>query len=70
LTLAQELRGTGVTANVLQVRAIDARYERDRERTPKNLAGTTPEEITAAILFLCSDQAQTINGARIPLYGG
>ena len=29
----------------------------------------TPEEIAAAILYLCSDQGQTVNGARIPLYG-
>jgi NAD(P)-dependent dehydrogenase (short-subunit alcohol dehydrogenase family) len=70
LTLAQELRGSGVTANVLQVKAIDAQHERDAKRSPKNAAWTTPEEIAAAILYLCSEPAQTINGARIPLFGG
>ena len=65
LTLAREIRGTGVTANVLQVREIDVQPE----RTPKKPSRTTPEEITAAILYLCSEQAQTVNGARIPLYG-
>lgn len=69
MTLAQELRGTNVTANLLQVRAIDVRPERDRPRTPGTTAGTTPEEIAAAIVYLCSDEAQPINGARIPLFG-
>jgi NAD(P)-dependent dehydrogenase (short-subunit alcohol dehydrogenase family) len=68
--LAKEVAGSGVTANVLQVRSIDANHERDRERTPKNASWTTPEEIAAAILYLCSDEARVVNGARIPLYGG
>ena len=69
LTLAEELKGTGVTANVLRVRAIDAQHERDRDRSPRTAAWTTPEEIAAAILYLCSDEARMVNGARIPLYG-
>lgn len=69
LTLARELAGSGVTANILQVRTIDARHERDEQPTAKNANWTTPEEITAAILYLCSDEARVINGARIPLYG-
>jgi 2-hydroxycyclohexanecarboxyl-CoA dehydrogenase len=70
LTVAKEVARTGVTANVLQVRSIDAKHERDREPTPKNANWTTPEEITSAILYLCSNDAHVINGARIPLYGG
>ena len=69
LTLAQELRDSGVTANVLLVRAIDVKHERDRERTSKNASWTTPEEIASMILHLCSDEARMVNGARIPLYG-
>lgn len=68
LTLARELVGSGVTANILQVRTIDAKYERDEQPMPKNANWTTPEEITAAILYLCSDEAHVVNGARIPLY--
>jgi len=30
---------------------------------------TTPEEISAALLYLCSEEANRVNGARIPLYG-
>lgn len=70
LSIAKESAGAGVTANILQVRTIDAGHERDREPSPKNAHWTTPEEITAAILYLCSDEAQVVNGARIPLYGG
>lgn len=70
LTLAQELRGTGVTANVLLVRTIDVQHEREHQPTPHNAAWTTPEEISATILHLCSDEARMVNGARIPLYGG
>ncbi len=69
LTLARELRGSGVTANVLQVRTIDVAHERDHEPTPKNASWTTPEEIAAMILYLCSEEARVVNGARIPLYG-
>jgi NAD(P)-dependent dehydrogenase (short-subunit alcohol dehydrogenase family) len=68
LALAQEIRGTGVTANVLQVRAIGI-PPKGGEHAPKNSSLTTPEEIAAAILYLCSEQAQTIHGARIPLFG-
>lgn len=59
LALADEFADSGLTANILQVRSIDL------EGAGK---GTTPEEITAAMLYLCSDQAARINGARIPLY--
>ena len=69
LTLAEELKDTGVTANVLRVRAIDVEHERDRARTAKNASWTTPEEIAATIVHLCSDEAGVINGARLPLYG-
>lgn len=69
LTLAQELAGSGVTANLLVVRAIDAQHRRDRERTAETAKWTTPEEIASAIVYLCSDAAGVVNGARIPLYG-
>ncbi len=68
-TLAAEVAGTGVTANLLLVRTIDTQHERDHARTAKNSAWTTPEEIVEAILYLCSDAAGAVNGARLPLYG-
>jgi NAD(P)-dependent dehydrogenase (short-subunit alcohol dehydrogenase family) len=59
LTLAAELKESGVTANIIQVRAIDI------GNTGK---GTAPDEIIAAMLYLFSEEASKLNGARIPLY--
>jgi NAD(P)-dependent dehydrogenase (short-subunit alcohol dehydrogenase family) len=69
LTLADELRDTGVTANLLVVSTIDVRHERANARKPETPAWTTPEEIASMILYLCSDDARAVNGARIPMYG-
>jgi NAD(P)-dependent dehydrogenase (short-subunit alcohol dehydrogenase family) len=59
LTLAAELKDQGVTANIIQVRAIDVEGKG---------TGTTPDEIVAAMLYLFSEEASKINGARLPLY--
>jgi len=59
LTLAAELRDNGVTANIIQVRAIDVENKG---------TGTTPDVIVAAMQYLFSEQAGKVNGARIPLY--
>jgi NAD(P)-dependent dehydrogenase (short-subunit alcohol dehydrogenase family) len=69
LSLAQEIRSSGVTANILQVRTIDLQHERLSAPSAKNASWTTPEEITAAVLYLCSSAAGQVNGARLPLYG-
>lgn len=65
MTLAQELIDSGVTANVLRVNAINT----TKNLTNQSKSWATPEEITAAILYLCSKEAQKINGAIIPLLG-
>ncbi len=59
LTLAAELKDSGVTANIIQVKAIDVENKG---------TGTTPDEIVAAMLYLFSEEAAKINGARIPLF--
>ncbi|HXF85908.1 MAG TPA: SDR family oxidoreductase [Anaerolineales bacterium] len=59
LTLAAELKEKGVTANIIQVRAIDVENKG---------TGTTPAEIVAAMRYLLSQEAGKINGARIPLF--
>ena len=62
LTAAQETKGRGVTANVVQVRAIDEEHKRQ----PGSPAAT-PEEIVSLVLYLCSDEGGKISGARLPL---
>ena len=69
LTLSQELKGTGVTANLLQAKTIDVKREKVSAPSPDNFSWTTPEEMTAGILYLLSDEVGTINGAKIPVYG-
>ena len=59
LTLAAELKDSGVTANIIQVRAIDVENKG---------TGAAPDDIVAAMLYLFSDEAGKVNGARIPLY--
>jgi NAD(P)-dependent dehydrogenase (short-subunit alcohol dehydrogenase family) len=68
-TLARDTAGTGVTANLIIVRNIDVKHERESDPTPKNASWTTPEEIAEVMVMLAGDAASTINGARIPLYG-
>lgn len=68
-TLAREVAGSGVTVNLVVVKAIDAKGERVSDPSPKNAGWATPAEIAATIVFLCSDAADAVNGARVPLDG-
>ena len=61
LNLSAELKENGVTANIIQVRAIDVHAARKG-------TGTRPDEIVAAMMYLFSDEAAKLSGARIPLY--
>jgi len=58
LTLADEFKGTNLTANIIQVKSIDAQGQGK---------GTSPAEIVSAMLYLCSDEAGKVNGVRIPM---
>ena len=69
LALSQELKGTGVTANLLQVKTIDVKREKVSTPSPENATWSTPEELASAILYLLSDEAGAVNGAKIPMCG-
>jgi NAD(P)-dependent dehydrogenase (short-subunit alcohol dehydrogenase family) len=69
-TIAEEVRGTGITANVIAPAIIV---------TPANLASmpgadssgwVTPDALASMMVFLCSDDAQSINGTTIRAFGG
>lgn len=68
-TLAREVAGTGTTVNLVLARTIDVKHERDAEPSTKTASWTTPEEISATIRHLVSEDASAINGAKIPLFG-
>ncbi len=59
LTLAEEYMESGLTANVIHVKAIDIKG---------NGNGTTPAEIVAAMTYIFSDEANKLNGTRISLF--
>src|SRR5262245_22401706 len=59
ISVARDLAGTTATANVVVLRSIG-----DEKPTEQK-----PEEIAAVMAFLCSPEAGTINGQRIPLIG-
>jgi len=68
--LAREMAGTGVTANVVRVRAIDTKGVRTSDPLGKGATMTMPSEISAAIRYLFSDAAAAVNGERIGLHSG
>jgi len=68
LALADELAGTGATANILAVNAILTPQMR-AENPDKEFASFTPaEHIAEAIAFVLSDAAAKMNGKRLALH--
>ena len=59
ISVGRDLAGTTATSNVVVIRAIGDEKPTD----------TRPEEIAAAMAWLCSPEAGAINGQRIPLIG-
>jgi NAD(P)-dependent dehydrogenase (short-subunit alcohol dehydrogenase family) len=68
--LAAEVKRTGVTANVILPSVIDTPANRASMPKADYSRWVPPERIAATMRFLCSDAAASINGARIPMYGG
>ena len=65
--LAQEVAGSGVTVNVVRVRAIDTAAG---EGGSDKAYATSPAEISAAVRYLFSDAARVVNGERLGLHSG
>ena len=65
--LADEVKGEGITANVVLPSTID--HPTNRANMPKADPKTwvSPEELTQVIVFLCSAEASGITGAAIPV---
>jgi NAD(P)-dependent dehydrogenase (short-subunit alcohol dehydrogenase family) len=69
MTVAQELEGTGVTANVIVPSVIDTPATRKALPFADYIDWPTPDEIAAVIDFALSDASAVISGALIPVYG-
>jgi len=68
-SVAQELAGTNVTANVIMPSVIDTPATRAALPYSDYVEWPTPEEIAAVIEFLVSRASGVTNGAAIPVYG-
>jgi NAD(P)-dependent dehydrogenase (short-subunit alcohol dehydrogenase family) len=69
LAMADELKGTGATANIIPVNAILTPAMLAEKPNDNYSRFTRAEDIAAAMVFLCSDAASAINGQRINLFG-
>jgi NAD(P)-dependent dehydrogenase (short-subunit alcohol dehydrogenase family) len=67
--IAAEVKGSGVTANVILPSTIDTPANRASMPKADPDKWAPPQRIAATMRFLCSDAAASINGARIPIYG-
>ena len=69
-SLAAEVSGTGVRVNSVLPSVIDTPANRKAMPKADFAKWPKPEEIARVIVFLCSDDAEVIHGASIPVYGG
>jgi NAD(P)-dependent dehydrogenase (short-subunit alcohol dehydrogenase family) len=69
LSAAQEVKATGVTANLVVVRSVDTPAARAAAPKANPATWATPGEIAGALLYLCSDESAPVNGQRLTLTG-
>ena len=67
--IAAEVKGSGITANVILPSIIDTPANRKMMPKADPRKWVPPGRIGATMRFLCSDDAASINGARVPIYG-
>jgi NAD(P)-dependent dehydrogenase (short-subunit alcohol dehydrogenase family) len=69
-SVALELAGSGVTANVVLPSMIDTAQNRAADPGADHSGWVSPASIAELIAYLLSDAAADVNGAAIPIYGG
>lgn len=68
LALADSFSGTGATANVIVVNAIETPQMREESPHEERPSFTPAEHLAEAIVFVCSDAASRMNGQRLALH--
>jgi len=68
-SLAAEVKGTGVRVNSILPSIIDTEANRQAMPNADLTNWPKPEQIARVIVFLCSDDAEVIHGAAVPVYG-
>ncbi len=64
-TIAEEIRGTGITANAIAPGTIDTEGNRNSMPNADQRDWVAPEEIAEWIWFLCSDNSRSVSGQII-----
>ncbi len=67
--IADETKGTQITANVVLPSVIDTPANREAMGSDAADAWVKPESLGEVICFLASEAAQDVRGAAIPVYG-
>ena len=68
-SIAADYRQQGVAANVILPSTIDTPANRAAMGGADPSRWVKPEELVAAMLFLCSEEGGSLNGAAIPIFG-
>lgn len=68
-TIAAEVKGQGVTANVILPSIIDTPANREMMSGSDSSRWVPPGYIAETMRFLCTDAAASINGERLHVYG-
>jgi len=68
-SIAAEYRRNGIAANVLLPSIIDTPSNRAQMPDADYTRWVKPGELGSLILFLCSEEGGSLNGASIPVYG-
>lgn len=69
-TIAEEVKGTGITANVLAPGTILTAANRAAMPGADTRGWVPPEEIADLVILLCSDAGAAVNGSVIRMPGG
>jgi NAD(P)-dependent dehydrogenase (short-subunit alcohol dehydrogenase family) len=68
-TIAEETRGTGVTANVVAPSTLDTPATRKAMPNADHSAWVPTSDVAAVIASLTSEEAGQLRGAWLPVYG-
>ncbi|MEK6570213.1 MAG: SDR family oxidoreductase, partial [Bacteroidota bacterium] len=68
--IADEVKGTGLTANAIAPSIIATEANIRSSPGEDHSKWVEPSEIAELILYLCSESARSINGTVIKVYGG
>lgn len=69
-TIAEEVKGIGITANAIVPSTILTPENTQSMPDADTSKWVTPEEIVALAAYLCTDEARSINGNAIRIFGG